>query len=89
MLSATGQRPIANVSTARRDGAGIIKAVGCRERCDLGHGLDGRASSSGQLGDIRRDPSRLVPRDVRDGGMIRLAVIEGLNAPLFQPSVDH
>jgi len=63
MQSATGQRPIANVSTARRDGAGIIKAVGCRERCDLGHGLEGRASSSGQLGDIRRDPPRLIFRE--------------------------
>ncbi len=49
MQSATGQRPIANVTrTARRDGTGITKAESCREGYDLGHGRVGR------------DPSRQV-----------------------------
>jgi len=39
MQSATGQRPIAGVRTARRDGAGITKAVSCQERCDIGHNI--------------------------------------------------
>jgi hypothetical protein len=38
-----------------------------------------------QLRDIRRNPPRLIARDVRDG----IAVIVWLSAPLFQPSIDH